>query len=368
MDKKKNLTFERNSTVASTDFTLKSTLSFLSQRSMDWIQDDTSGYCHTPLDSTFSSPTTSSTTSSALPSGDRFRRSLFYYRYPSSVPLQLASPSASITGHNGEEVNFNKANPFMVELRKSWCLALECAARMVLAAPGRTFTMYMRQFSLFVAHSDSGPVACINRTSLSFRKKLSQFGIHYTLPLVSVTKSENDDENLAPTSDQASIDDTQQSILLVRGHSSILLLVAFFADLYQGDSKWLGLCPTIASYFPFLHGSLCQVENSVASSKLVRDTGFEIVHTVTLTGLIMPEAFVDICSAMTSNLGESESFNFTCNTVPQTLWNGVALDAPLNDSESIEIDSQLGVPPSLGCIVSGTLRPDSILYSYNIKN
>lgn len=367
MDKKKNVTFERTSAVSSTDFTLKSNLSFLSQRSMDWVHDEASGYRHTPLDSAFSSPTTLSTTSPALSSGDRFRRSLFYYRYPSSVPLQVASPSVSISGHNGEEALFNKANPFMAELRKSWCLALEGAARMVLAASGRTFTMFTRLFSVFVANRDSGPVACINRTSLSFRKRLSQFGISYSLPLAIPTKSENDGEEPVPISELASIDDTYQSLLLVRGNSSILLLVAFLIELYQGDSKWLGICPTIASYFPFLHGSLCQVENSASASKLVKDTGFEIVHTVTLAGLIMPEAFIDICSAMTSNLSDSEAFTFTCNSVLQTLWNGVAMDASLD--EPGEFDAQLGFEaPSLGCIVSGTLRPDSTMYSYNIKH
>ena len=99
---------------------------------------------------------------------------------------------------------------------------------------------------------------------------------------------------------------------------------------------------------------------------LVKGTGFEIVHTASLAGIVMPEAFLEICAALQAQAVDNESFNLNCTTVPQTHWNGVAVDASKTDT-ALEIDSSLGEVASVGSAVSAALFSDKINFSYNIK-
>lgn len=367
IEPKKNSSFERDYLVPVSDSTIKSALSVMSKLPLSWIIDESTIASHSPARAAHHSASNTETLSPSESPGERFRRALFYYRYPSSVPLNISSPTALVTGQSMDESFYSKSNPFMVEIRKSWSHALEGAAKMVLSSLNNSFTMYTRQFALFVVNTPNGPVACINRTNLTFRRKLTSAGIQFTLPQANIpTSAPSEDESPISISEQASIDDTPESLVLISGSSSIMQCIAFFVDCYQTDSKWLGICPTIVSYFPFLYGSLCRLECSIASSKLVTETGFENVHTASLSGLITPEAFVELCLALKSNLSESESFKLSCNTISQTLWSG-SITEPLESKGETEQESAIVSSTVLACITGVTILPTKLIYNYNIK-
>lgn len=364
----KNVSYDHATTEFITDSTLKSNIIFTASHSFAWTVEDSSP--------TSIAPTQTDTNTNSDPTGNevvtsfsqRFNSSLFYYHYPSAVPGGLLTPAQGQAAEVMEETLLHQSNPYMACIRKYWTQALENAAKMALAVEGRSFTMYTRQFAVQVTNSKtSGPVACINRTTVAFRRKLKQATIEFSLPLATEGDRVLDDGRVIPVSEQPLIDNTSQSFSIIRGRSPILRLIAFFVEAYNSDTKWLGTCPSIVSFFPFLHGSLSRLEVSTSASKLIQGTSFENVDSVSVSGIITPEAFREICASIHDSLEEDQTSKMKCTTIQQTEWCGSAIAMTKNptspDSSPLHFEEYNG----LGCIASASISPGSLLYICTVK-
>jgi hypothetical protein len=294
------------------DHTLKHHMMLLSSASLEWMKDDASPLNWTP----------SNEKSSSMTVTERFLQALFYYQYPSADITRLSEGRGE---NEHEKAAFSDLNPFYRDLRENWEKSLNAATNMTLHQPNRSFYVCARDFTLFVSHSSSSHlVACINRTSLTLRRKLVQFGVVFSFPMLILQPHQDDDEvdEEVALVQNASIDNTIQSLITIEGLERIQLLIGFFIANYRDEAKWLGHCPNILSSFPFVLASLQRLVVSVSTSKMLNSSSFEKVHTATFSGVVLPETFQKLCSTFQEALPADTSASLTCSSMKTSEWCG----------------------------------------------
>jgi hypothetical protein len=344
----KNLSFERITTFAIADYTIKRMMTVLMSQSTAWLN-ETTAYKWGP-----------STTNQILSPAESIQNSAFYYQYPDNSFAR----EDEYAGLNIEEDRTIPKNgeydPLISKLRSRWSDALLNAFSTTSTTLSyRSFYLFSKQSTLYVHHRKSeSVVACINSTSYTLRKSLIKAGVKFKLPMVQPPNGTDPLTDEAVPDDNPKIDFSLDSLIIVEGVEHTTLLINFIIDSFQRGENWFGVCPSIISATPFLHASVCRLDITARETRLVDSDGKMVPHHyATIEGPILPESFQTIAEVFRSVLDPQSQASIACRTIQSTEWCGMA------HAES-SLEPSADANPHLEATISDLrITPDSFTYS-----
>ena len=216
------------------------------------------------------------------------------------------------------------SSAYVAQVVQGWANSLQSTYEVVLYYPGSSFYVCHQEWVFGCFSIGYTRFAFFNKTSLFLRKKLVQAGISFVHPLLEHegegAKSEADAD-----SNSAAIDGSPSSLIVFSGAENLRNIIRFLVQSCLDSEKWLSVCPPILSRKPFLNASLQCLSSTSTYSKMLTPKGLVNVGTLVIQGVIIPENFKDLCSALRPAVSPSDGVTMTCHLLKQSEWTGAAM-------------------------------------------